>query len=183
MQRSVAPAVVVFFLLLGQPVWAETEVRVSSELWPDETAALDEANRRLCDKLLVVVAIRASDGLSREELRRHLPGLLNAGEVRRDEFTEKVGKPYGLMFRQHTSVSVPDEVVAQWLADAVRERQARLHQRLGAGMMTLLGWLGGFWAVIKLDRWTNGYRRGAILSTTLGVLLALTGSLCVVLGT
>jgi hypothetical protein len=182
MRRAVAPAVLFLSLLLGRPAQAGTlPIRVSSELWPDEASALEEANRRLCDKLLAVVSFRAGESLSQEQLRRHLPRLLSRHDVRREDFTEQVGKPYGVMIRQSVCASVPDEAIDQWLADVIRERQTRWHWRFGAGVGTVFGWLGGLWAAVKLDRWTRGYRRGVILGSTLAILVGVTGYLWVAL--
>ena len=182
MRHPAAAGVLLCLLLCSQPAPADTvHICVHSELWPDETSALDEANHRLFDKLLAVASAQSGESLSRKEIRRSLPRLVTAREVRREEVTEKFVKPYGVMFQQHIAVRISDEIVAHWVADTVRERQVRLHQRVGAGALTLLGCLFGLWAVFKLDRWTNGYRRGVILGSTFGVVTVLTGYLWLVL--
>lgn len=180
--RHPAAAVLLLLLLCGQPAPADTvHIDVHSELWPDETSALDEANHQLFDKPLAVVSARSGESLSREEIRRALTRLATRREVRREEFSEKVVKLYGVMFQRHIAVRISDEIITQWVADTVRERQVRLHQRVGTGALTLLGCLFGLWAVFKLDRWTNGYRRGVIFGSTFGVVTVLTGYLWLVL--
>ena len=150
-------------------------VKASSEPRFSEKEACWEASGRLDENLLELVAARNVEGLPDSQLRRHLARLQYASGARRNEFTETINKPYGTMYRRHLVVTLPEETIENWV-DEVQSHYRR-HRRLcaGATVLTALGWVGGLWIVVKLDRWTLGYHRPAILLAVILVLLCGTG--------
>jgi hypothetical protein len=93
-----------------------------------------------------------------------LPQLMFAPEARRQEQTEESLKPYGMMYRHRVVLAVRDRTLREW-STAVAERfHDRLERYAAATGLTVLVWLFGLATIFKLDRWTCGYRRTAIIA-------------------
>ena len=152
-------------------------IKVNSEMRWDGPEARAEAERRLLDQLVAGALVQARSGLSDEDLHRHFTVLVTRPDVRRDEFLETIVKPYGVRYRQHLLVQIPEATFQHWLDNLSREYRSRWQQRCDAAALTLAGWLGGLWLVIRVDRWTHGYRRPVLLIAALLILLTGTGCL------
>ena len=148
-----------------------TLIKASSDRHFSEKEARRGANSLLTEKLVESVAARTGCIVPEKELRRPLTRLMYAADIERDGFTETIQKPYGTMYRHHLRVSLPEETLRRWTADVAHQYKARLQLRAGAAALTVLGWLCGLLVVVKLDRWTLGYRRPAIVTGTLLVLV------------
>ncbi len=99
-----------------------------------------------------------------------LNSLLTDSAIRRDEYLETKDRPYGIQYRRHLLVGVPQPLLAEWQsAFAKGFWMARTRDALA----TVLVWCaltGAVWAVYRLDRLTRGYRRFYLSVGFLGVL-------------
>lgn len=148
----------------GTRIGARSEPRFSEE------EARDEAKHKLHEAFGRAVADRTGRVVPHRELARYLPRLIYAPDVRREESTETIQKPYGITYRYRVLVVVPDRTLQHWAAKVARRHKTRLQWQAGAAALTVLAWAAGFAVAMKLDRWTLGYRRPVVVSGTLLVL-------------
>ena len=147
-------------------------VQVQSEWHFSQQEAADDAQCRMEEAVIEYIASRWGDTLPQRELRRHLPRLLSAPGVRQETSTETIEKPYGTMYRRRISATLPEETVQPWAAEVAKQHQNQRGALAGSALLTVLGWWCAPMVIVKLDRWTLGYHRPAILLGTLSVLLS-----------
>jgi hypothetical protein len=199
-RTSLLPDAYIFQVTLGQQIyqavyldkdWVDAdsammsdhgyhEIKVSSELRVDEAEAVEEVGERLAARVIALLSQRAGAVPSQKDLRSHLPALFNRPEVERDEYTERQIKPYGTLYRKYLWLKLRDDSINHWLSDIVEQRRMCLYRFVGATGITGIAWLTGFWSIVKLDRWTHGYRRKPIVVVALASLLAFSTFLWVV---
>ena len=155
-------------------------VRASSQPRVLETEATAEASEELYAKLVDYLSARTAADMPKHQLRHHLPRLLADPRVRWETRTETTEKAYGPVHQRHLAVSLPDQAIHDWVAEIVTEGNARTRFRAVAVVLTVLGWLMGVGMIVKLDRWTRGYHRPAIVASTVLLLLFGSGALWIV---
>ncbi|GBD36393.1 hypothetical protein HRbin36_01517 [bacterium HR36] len=104
-------------------------------------------------------------------LRKH---PLVEEKVSHAEETDALGRQ---RISKRITLNLPPTVVEEWSQRLQASRYAHYWGYLYGTSGTLGIWLVGLLLLAKLDRWTGGYRRGAIIFFGGGILLALTVAL------
>lgn len=151
-------------------------VEARSEFQFSAAEARQEAEARLRDELIRSITARTACRIRRKALLDQLPVLAYSPEVCREESSETVEKPYGTMHRHLIRLRVEDDALNRWVANVVRQHNASRRLCAAAAALTVLGWMLGLVVVVRLDRWTRGYHRPAILAATLVVLACATAA-------
>jgi len=132
-----------------------------SEREPNPAVAQRQAQERLLEAAREALAQRW--GSSSELAAGRLLGTLRQmPEVRWQETAEEQPTEYGLMHRYRIEVEMDPRVLESALDRLAAEVRTVWLVRLAAGGGTLAWWLLLGWLAFRLDRWTQGYRRGMI---------------------
>lgn len=151
----------------GAPEVRKVQWQAISEREPSLAVARRQAQQRLLEAARE--ALEARWGASPEPTATHLLTILRQmPEVQWQEAAEEEATEYGLMHRYRIAVRMEPQALDLAL-DRLAAAWRRLWTiRLAAAGATLAFWLAVGWAAVRLDRWTQGYRRAII---ALGVLL------------
>jgi len=146
-------------------------IRVSSQPRVSESEAANEATEQMYAEIVDYLATRTAIDMSQAHLRQYLPRFLADPRVGWEARTETSERAYGVVYRRHLAIRLPDQVVRNWIDEVAAERKARTRCLVVAAVLTTLAWIMGGCLVVKVDRWTRGYRQSAIIVTAATILL------------
>jgi hypothetical protein len=147
------------------------QVEASSEPRFSDDEATAEARYRLEDALVDRLRAWLPHALPNPELRRRLPQLLGLTAVTEEATLETIDKPYGRLYRRCVTVTAARETAEDWLEQqAIQWRHVRRLHAAGA-FLTVAGFFAAVGLAIRLDRWTRGYHRAAVLAAAFAIWL------------
>jgi hypothetical protein len=143
----------------------------SSQPCLDVEEASRQADEQIRGWVLRLAATHLGPAVSETTIGRALPQLLNDRSVRRKDSIETIEKPYGVMYRRHVRIEIPEPALADWLADVQAMGRAERWRTTTIAAVLALCWASGPVLLVGLDRVTRGYCRPLIVSAV-GLLLA-----------
>lgn len=139
-----------------------------------EREASNQAKDRLLGLLIDAVAAQTNRVVPKGEISRWVSRLVCAPDTRQADWGKTIRKPYGTMHRHGISLSASDRAFHDWAVQVVGAHRVRRQRWAMAMGFTVLGCLCAPLAVVKLDRWTRGYHRPAIVTCMLLVVACTT---------
>jgi hypothetical protein len=146
--------------------------------WRDDEQTHASLHQELVRQILQTAKELADVALTKYQAEQELIWLQKQPGVEVYRRREQKSDPLGLGTRitRRIVVSLPPEVVQEW-THRLRALAYRHYWGYLYGALATLGlWLVGLLALALVDRWTGGYRRGAILLFGGGLLLVLTAA-------
>lgn len=153
-------------------------VRVSSGrcVGLERQAACYEAQQKAQQQLAGELAKLADELAGRSLLPRRMVEeqawlFSQPGVDRKDELTVDE-RHYGPVAEHSIRISLPDAVLAQWVARLAAQHQRQTMLLLWAAAGTVIGWLAGLVLLVRLDRATGGYYRRVLVPGAIVLLAA-----------